>query len=168
VLLFRKQAQKLELMQALSKHREIERELLDSQKVQNIMERSMKRKEAALNKIEKKKVKAMRDQEKKRENVEGKLRRHDIIEDFANYSSSLYAPKTREGRKKEAFILQDIKPPSLATLGGIESLEKRLAKLVRSPYDIYNTTTVSELSVKPTTSSQSKSCVIVVCLLQDG
>ncbi len=34
---------------------------------------------------------------KKRENVENKLKRRDIIEDYSNYASEAYAPLTRHG-----------------------------------------------------------------------
>ena len=40
----------------------------------------------------------------------------------------IYAPFTREGRKIDRYVLQDIKTPSLATIGGIETIERKLIK----------------------------------------
>jgi hypothetical protein len=36
---------------------------------------------------------------------------------------------TREGRRRDPQVLEDIKPPSLATLAGIETVEKKIGRM---------------------------------------
>jgi hypothetical protein len=61
-----------------------------------------------MQKIQKKKVKALRKLADKRSKVENKVEKRDIIADYANFGSSVYAPKARDGsfRDKASATLQ--------------------------------------------------------------
>ncbi len=56
-----------------------------------------KNKERALAKIQRKRIKVLRKMYKARKNVEIKGKKRDIIEDYANFGSTVYAPITRDG-----------------------------------------------------------------------
>ncbi|PRP76947.1 hypothetical protein PROFUN_06225 [Planoprotostelium fungivorum] len=102
---------------------EMERELHSHAIAESIVNRSAQNRDQQLNLISNKRVQATRKKIKDRDNVEGKRAKRDIISDFANYNSEIYAPLTREGRRKEVLILEDIRPPTLKTTDGIASLE---------------------------------------------
>jgi hypothetical protein len=78
----------------------------------------------------------------------------DIIEEYATYSSRVYAPILREGRRKEKLILEDIKPPSLANLAGIESLEVRIARQIKTPAKGKRSILEKELKEVPKTTAE--------------
>ena len=73
----------------------------------------MAARDSVVEKIREERVAVLRKLAKERENVEKKRHKRDIVEDYANFGSRVYAPLTREGRKVETLILQDIKPPAL-------------------------------------------------------
>ncbi len=50
-----------------------------------------------MQKIQKKKIKALRKLAAKRSKVENKIEKRDIIADYANYASNVYAPRARDG-----------------------------------------------------------------------
>jgi hypothetical protein len=95
--------------------RDQDRELYNSQKVESILNRSLASRDAVVEKIKEQRIAVLRKLAKERENVEKKRSKRDIIDDYANFGSRVYAPLTREGRKVDTLILQDIKPPALGT-----------------------------------------------------
>eukprot|EP01116_Phalansterium_solitarium_P010319 TRINITY_DN2497_c0_g1_i3.p1 TRINITY_DN2497_c0_g1~~TRINITY_DN2497_c0_g1_i3.p1 ORF type:complete len:466 (+),score=109.61 TRINITY_DN2497_c0_g1_i3:133-1398(+) len=116
--------QKLDQLEKTLRAQEDEREYLNAQKVHNIMQRAAEQRDVAWLKIQKRKLTLLRKLANDRENIEGKRTRSDIIDDFANYSSKVYAPLQRDGNKKDqALILQDIRPPMLDHVRELTALE---------------------------------------------
>lgn len=87
----------------------------------------------------------MRKIAKEREHVEGKYKKRDIIEEYADFGSKVYAPLTRDGHRDPSYILEDVKPQSLETQTGIDDISKKV-KL--------RTSIETKLNSKPKTSEQ--------------
>jgi hypothetical protein len=66
---------------------------------------------------------------KQREKIEteGKREKRDIISDFANYGSEVYAPLMRSGKKPEV-VVPEMKSATLSNYFGIEAMETKLMK----------------------------------------
>jgi hypothetical protein len=79
--------------------REKETEEKHAQRTEEIRLKKTEIKERALAKIHRKRIKVLRKMYKarKNENVDVKGKRRDIIEDYANFGSTVYAPITRDG-----------------------------------------------------------------------
>ncbi|KAJ3128754.1 Cilia- and flagella-associated protein 91 [Physocladia obscura] len=93
----RLQEARLEILTKVISKREKENEQINNERVERIWQRKLQEREAMLEKIESKRVKALRKLTEKRNKVGTKLERRDIIADYANYSSKVYAPKARDG-----------------------------------------------------------------------
>lgn len=77
---------------------------------------------------------AMRKLQEKRKNVEGKLERRDIVNDYSKHSSQTYAPMSRVGvfldRGSEQYNVQSF---HLSTYQGLLELEASLPDFVTQP-----------------------------------
>jgi hypothetical protein len=73
-------------------------------------------KERALAKIQRKRIKVLRKMYKARKNVEIKGKKRDIIEEYANFGSTVYAPITREGLSLDKKANKyEVQPEALST-----------------------------------------------------
>lgn len=64
---------------------------------------------------------------KARKNVEIKGKKRDIIEDYANFGSTVYAPITRDGLSLDKKANKyEVQPEALSSYQGIEELSKSL------------------------------------------
>lgn len=64
---------------------------------------------------------------KARKNVEIKGKKRDIIEDYANFGSTVYAPITREGLSLDKKANKyEVQPEALSTYNGLADLSKSL------------------------------------------
>jgi hypothetical protein len=91
------QNDRLNLLQSALVEREKETEEKHAQRTEEIRLKKTENKERALAKIQRKRIKVLRKMYKARKNVEIKGLKRDIIEEYANFGSSVYAPITREG-----------------------------------------------------------------------
>jgi len=117
------QVQRLHRVEQAVRTQEEEREIMNTRKIESIMNRALESRDETLSKIQEKRISVIRKLAKQREHVENVKHKRDIIEDYANFGSRVYAPLPREGRKTDMLILQDIKPPALESLETISSLE---------------------------------------------
>lgn len=70
---------------------------------------------------------------KARKNVEIKGERRDIIEDYANFGSTVYAPITRDGLSLDKKANKyEVQPEALSSYQGIEELSRSLPPSVFS------------------------------------
>lgn len=92
-----KQNERLNLLQSALVEREKDSEEKHAQRTEEIRLKKTENKERALAKIQRKRIKVLRKMYKARKNVEIKGIKRDIIEEYANFGSSVYAPITREG-----------------------------------------------------------------------
>ncbi|KAJ3035765.1 Cilia- and flagella-associated protein 91, partial [Rhizophlyctis rosea] len=93
----RLQDHRLEILKKVITRREAENEALNSERIEKIWQRKLQERDALLEKIQRKRVKILRKLADKRAKVEQKIERRDIIADYANFSSNVYAPKARDG-----------------------------------------------------------------------
>jgi hypothetical protein len=75
---------------------------------------------------------------KARKNVEVKSKKRDIIEDYANFGSTVYAPITRDGLSLDKKANKyEVQPEALSSYLGIEELSRSLpAKVFQSNVQI--------------------------------
>jgi hypothetical protein len=93
----RLQNERLNLLQSALVEREKETEEKHAQRTEEIRLKKTENKERALAKIQRKRIKVLRKMYKARKNVEIKGKKRDIIEEYANFGSTVYAPITRDG-----------------------------------------------------------------------
>ncbi|KAI9333685.1 solute carrier, TRAMD3 or PAT1-domain-containing protein [Obelidium mucronatum] len=93
----RLQEARLQILTQVISKREKDNEQLNNEKVERIWQKKLQEREAMLDKIESKRVKALRKLTEKRNKIGNKIERRDIIADYANYGSKVYAPKARDG-----------------------------------------------------------------------
>jgi hypothetical protein len=68
---------------------------------------------------------------KARKNVEIKGKKRDIIEDYANFGSTVYAPITRDGLSLDKKANKyEVQPEALSTYQGLQDLSRSLPKKV--------------------------------------
>ena len=87
----------MELLKKMLKKREENQQNILVKRLDRIWVKKQKEKEAEIKKIRNENIKNIRKLVKKRENVEGTMKRRNIIEDYSNYGSESYAPLTRHG-----------------------------------------------------------------------
>ncbi len=104
----RLQEARLEVLEKVIRKRQNENDEIQNERLDRIWQRKLQERDTVLQKIQKKKVKALRKLAEKRNKVENKVEKRDIIADYANFGSSVYAPKARDGsfRDKASTTLQ--------------------------------------------------------------
>ncbi|KAJ3279411.1 Cilia- and flagella-associated protein 91, partial [Borealophlyctis nickersoniae] len=120
----RLQEARLDILARVIKRREAENEAINNDRIEHIWQRKLQERDAVLEKIQKKRIKALRMLTDKRNKVEQKIERRDIIADYANYSSKVYAPKARDGvfQDKASTTLR-VKLDELGNYQGLVELE---------------------------------------------
>ena len=111
--------------------REKETEEKHANKTEEIRLKKTENKERALAKIQRKRIKVLRKMYKARKNVEIKGKKRDIIEDYANFGSTVYAPITRDGLSLDKKANKyEVQPEALSSYLGIEELSRSLPSMV--------------------------------------
>ncbi|KAJ6658334.1 hypothetical protein lerEdw1_020606 [Lerista edwardsae] len=125
---------RLELLKALLKKREENRNELDISRLDAHWFNLMREKEEKVKRIQHEHIKAIRRLIAKGKNVEGKLERRNVIKDYTDYESQPYAPLSRIGyfpdNHAERFV---VKNPFLNTYDGLRQLEASLPASVTEP-----------------------------------
>lgn len=93
----RVQNERLNLLQSALVERERDLEEKHAERTEEIRLKKTEDKERALAKIQRKRIKVLRKMYKARKGVEGTSKKRDIIEEYANFGSTVYAPITRDG-----------------------------------------------------------------------
>jgi hypothetical protein len=103
--------------------REKESEEKHSANTEDIRLRKTEEKERALAKIQRKRIKILRKMYKARKNVELKSEKRDIIEEYANFGSTVYAPITRTGLSLDKKANKyEVQPEALSSYHGLSEL----------------------------------------------
>jgi hypothetical protein len=127
----RLQNERLNLLQSALVEREKETEEKHAQRTEEIRLKKTENKERALAKIQRKRIKVLRKMYKARKNVEIKGKKRDIIEDYANFGSTVYAPITRDGLSLDKKANKyEVQPEALSSYQGIEELSRSLPNMV--------------------------------------
>ncbi|XP_037014720.2 cilia- and flagella-associated protein 91 isoform X2 [Artibeus jamaicensis] len=125
---------RLEVLKELLKKRDKNQNEVNMKRLNAQWSKLQEAKEAKLAKIQRTHVSAIRKLVGKRKNVEGKLERRNIIEDYSDYASQVYGPLSRLGRfpdnNSEDFV---VKNHYLDTYEGLVELESCLPEFVTQP-----------------------------------
>lgn len=134
----RLQNERLNLLQSALVEREKETEEKHAQRTEEIRLKKTENKERALAKIQRKRIKVLRKMYKARKNVEIKGQKRDIIEEYANFGSTVYAPITRDGLSLDKKANKyEVQPEALSSYQGIEELSRSLpAKVFQSKISV--------------------------------
>lgn len=125
------QNERLNLLQSALVEREKETEEKHAQRTEEIRLKKTETKERALAKIQRKRIKVLRKMYKARKNVEIKGKKRDIIEDYANFGSTVYAPITRDGLSLDKKANKyEVQPEALSTYQGLHELSRTLPNKV--------------------------------------
>jgi len=123
----RLQNERLNLLQSALVEREKETEEKHAQRTEEIRLRKTENKERALAKIQRKRIKILRKMYKARKNVELKNEKRDIIEEYANFGSTVYAPITRHGLSLDKKANKyEVQPEALSSYQGLRELHTLL------------------------------------------
>jgi len=119
----RVQNERLNLLQSALLEREKDNEEKDAQRIEEIRLKKTENKDRGIAKIQRRRIKILRKMFKARKNVEGNLEKRDIIEDYANFGSKVYAPITREGLSLDKKANKyEVQPEALTSYEGMSDL----------------------------------------------
>ncbi len=114
------QNERLNLLQSALVEREKETEEKHAQRTEEIRLKKTENKERALAKIQRNRIKVLRKMYQARKNVEIKGTKRDIIEEYANYGSTVYAPITRDGLSLDKKANKyEVQPEALSSYAGL-------------------------------------------------
>lgn len=123
----RLQNERLNLLQSALVERERDNEERHAHRTEEIRLKKTEIKERALAKIQRKRIKVLRKMYKARKNIEVKGAKRDIIEDYANFGSAVYAPITRDGLSLDKKANKyEVQPEALSTYQGLQDLNRTL------------------------------------------
>ncbi|XP_024433803.2 cilia- and flagella-associated protein 91 isoform X1 [Desmodus rotundus] len=125
---------RLEVLKELLKKRDKNQNEVNMKRLNAQWSKLQEAKEAKLAKIHRTHVSAIRKLVGKRNNIEGKLERRNIVQDYSDYASQVYGPLSRLGRfpdnNSEDFV---VKNHYLNTYEGLVELESCLPEFVTQP-----------------------------------
>lgn len=126
----RLQLARLELLRCMIEKADEENDVLNEERVAEVWRQAAAAKDAKLAQIELNRIKSLRKVARKRAQAEGLLERRDIIDDYANYASKVYAPVTREGAASHAAKIAVVSRqlPDTRSLEALRSLEAFIPK----------------------------------------
>ncbi len=91
------QDDRLKVLEKMIRQRQKDNDAAHNERIDHIWQRKLQERDTVMQKIQKKKMKALRKLAAKRTKVENKIEKRDIIADYANYASNVYAPRARDG-----------------------------------------------------------------------
>ena len=120
------QNERLNLLQSALVEREKEQEEKHQSRIDGIRLVKTENKERAVAKIQRKRIKVLRKMFKARKNVDLKGRR-DIIKEYSNFGSVVYAPITREGLPLDKKASKyEVQPDALLSYNGVTELSNTI------------------------------------------
>lgn len=131
------QNERLNLLQSALYEREKESEEKHATRTEEIRLKKTENKERALAKIQRKRIKVLRKMYKARKGVEVNEMKRDIIQDYENFGSTVYAPITRDGLSLDKKANKyEVQPEALSSYAGLTELHEVLE--VKKP-QVFNT-----------------------------
>ncbi|XP_063812931.1 cilia- and flagella-associated protein 91 [Pseudophryne corroboree] len=125
---------RLQVLKKLLLKRAETQKALDTRRLDSKWSKLQTEKEERVTQMRREHIKAIRKLIKKMGNVEGKLEKRDVIQDYTDYTSQTYAPLTRIGyfpdRPSQQYA---VKSPYLDSYQGLLDLEANLPDFVTQP-----------------------------------
>lgn len=106
----RLQEARLKILAKALKERDEEISEASKIRIQQIVDRKEEEKQILKEKMNAKRAKALRKLQSKRNNVEHNFQRRDVIAEYANYGSKVYAPKLRDGGRRIEARTTEVAP----------------------------------------------------------
>lgn len=121
------QNEKLYLLQSALSEREKDVEERNAQRIEEIKIKKTENKNRLVAKIQRKKIKVLRKMMKSRKELENESKGRDIIEEYANYASKVYAGITRDGLSLDKIANKyEVQPVALTSYQGITELANNI------------------------------------------
>ncbi|KAI8908356.1 solute carrier, TRAMD3 or PAT1-domain-containing protein [Gorgonomyces haynaldii] len=128
------QKERLKILQQVIERREAENQISNDERISRIWQNKMQEREVEFQKIEKKRIKALRMLAEKRSRVEPKPKKRDIIQEYSDFGSRVYAPKQSDGKFMDAFNMTlQLSINETNTYMGLMELEQSLPPAVTQP-----------------------------------
>ncbi|KAI0230091.1 Cilia- and flagella-associated protein 91 [Lamellibrachia satsuma] len=128
------QEARLAMLKRLLKQREEHHQELNSKRLDRLWAKKQEVKDVKIKQIRNNHIKAIRKMTIERKTIEGGMHRRDIVSDYSDYSSQVYAPLARIGvfldRGSEQYV---VKSRYLASYQGLLELENALPDFVTQP-----------------------------------
>ena len=121
------QNERLNLLRSALAEREKEQEEKHAERTEDIRMKKQDDKEKALQKIHRQRIKVLRKMYKARKMVDMQGAKRDIIEEYANFGSTVYAPITRDGLSLDKKANKyEVQPEALSSYAGLSELHEVL------------------------------------------
>jgi len=128
------QTTKLQVLKKMLKNREEKNSELNTKRLDKLWSRKQQDKEKKFDKIRAEHIKMIRKLTGKQRNIEGKLGRRDVLRDYSDPSSQVYAPLTRAGVFPDRNSAKNkVRSRHLTTYQGLLELEASLPDYVLRP-----------------------------------
>jgi len=126
--IYAQQNEKLAVFDGKLREQAEARELHWDERIEHARQIKLTEKDKEISQIQRRRIKALRKLSEARKNVEARQERRDVVADYADYGSEVYAPLTRNGHitRDKLANQYDTKPLQLETLAGLQELERKL------------------------------------------
>lgn len=125
------QNERMELLRKMLQQREVDYQAINDKRIEHLWSKRQREKERQIRRVRSEHVKALRKLTENRQHLEGKRKERNIIKDYTNFDSQVYAPMTRIGVYLDAGSEQfTVKNRYNTTLDGILDLETTLSDSV--------------------------------------
>ena len=117
----------MNLLQSALLEREKDTEEKHAERTKDIKLKKTEIKNRAVAKIHRRRIKVMRKKYKDRSKIEYKIKRREIIEEYSNFGSKVYAPITREGMSLDKMANKfEVQPEALSSYAAISELGNKI------------------------------------------
>merc|ERR1712216_611479 len=125
---------RLALLKEALGERSTKREADQDDKVERMRQRKEEERDRTLAACQRRRIKVLRKMQKERQKTETKPTKRDVISEYADFTSQVYAPLARHGHVPDSNTARiEVQPADLTTFPGLVQLEQSLpAHLLRA------------------------------------
>jgi len=129
------QEKRLELLKVALEERGAKREAEQDDKVERMRQRKEEERDRVLASCQRRRIKVLRKMEKEKRKTETGRGKRDVIAEYADFTSQVYAPLARHGHVPDSNTARiEVQPADLQTFPGLVQLEQSLPpQLLRAP-----------------------------------
>merc|ERR1719247_193877 len=121
------QEKRLELLRQALGERNEKREGAQDDKVERMRQRKEEERDRTLAACQRRRIKVLRKMQKERQKTETKPAKRDVIAEYADFTSQVYAPLARHGHVPDSNTARiEVQPADLTTFPGLVQLEQSL------------------------------------------
>lgn len=121
------QEKRLQLLQQALMERDMNRENAQIDKVERVRQRKEEERDRKLAACQRLRTKVLRKMQKERQNAEAPVKKRDVISEYADFTSQVYAPLARKGHVPDYNTARiEVQPTDLSSFPGLCQLEQSL------------------------------------------